>query len=137
VDIAGINLDGIEDPLLRKVLEQIVGQLRKGSQPIQVGSILLSPLQPSLIKDPWIVCDGRAVSRVKYRELFQLVGTQWGDGDGSTSFNVPDMRDKFLYGTQVDIDERAGNTVALVYDNGDEDDELDRFYVTGAILGRA
>jgi len=42
--------------------------------------------------DAWLICDGQAVSRDDYAELFGLWGTTWGPGDGSTTFNLPDMR---------------------------------------------
>jgi microcystin-dependent protein len=40
----------------------------------------------------WIPCDGRALSRTDYPALFAAIGTTWGAGDGSTTFNVPDAR---------------------------------------------
>jgi len=40
----------------------------------------------------WLLCDGSAVSRSTYADLFTAIGTTWGVGDGSTTFNVPDMR---------------------------------------------
>ena len=42
----------------------------------------------------WLLCDGQAVSRTDYTELFSLFGTKYGVGDGSTTFNLPDMRGK-------------------------------------------
>lgn len=44
----------------------------------------------------WSVADGRALSRTTYSKLFAVIGTQYGDGDGSTTFNVPDYRGYFL-----------------------------------------
>ena len=46
-------------------------------------------------------CDGRALNRGTYSDLFALIGTIWGAGDGSTTFNIPDLRDKFLRGSGV------------------------------------
>lgn len=40
----------------------------------------------------WLVCDGSAVSRDTYSTLFAAIGTTWGTGDGSTTFNLPDLR---------------------------------------------
>jgi microcystin-dependent protein len=37
----------------------------------------------------WLACDGRSVSRTTYSELFAAIGTAWGGGDGSTTFNLP------------------------------------------------
>lgn len=43
----------------------------------------------------YIVCDGRAVSRTTYDQLFAAIGIAWGQGDGLTTFNVPDLRGIF------------------------------------------
>jgi microcystin-dependent protein len=40
----------------------------------------------------WLACDGAAISRTTYAALFAAVGTAWGVGDGSTTFNLPDLR---------------------------------------------
>lgn len=40
----------------------------------------------------WLLCNGAAVSRTTYADLFAVLGTTWGSGDGSTTFNVPDLR---------------------------------------------
>jgi len=41
----------------------------------------------------WLLCDGSAVSRETYAALFAVIGTRYGAGDGSTTFNVPDFRE--------------------------------------------
>lgn len=46
----------------------------------------------------WLSCDGAAVSRTTYADLFTAISTTWGSGDGSTTFNVPDLRGQFLRG---------------------------------------
>ena len=46
----------------------------------------------------YLLCDGSAVSRTTYSELFAAIGTTWGAGDGSTTFNVPQFKDRFLLG---------------------------------------
>jgi microcystin-dependent protein len=43
-------------------------------------------------------CDGRALSRSTYSLLFAAIGTTWGSGDGSTTFNIPDLRGRALAG---------------------------------------
>ena len=57
------------------------------------------PKIPTLPANVIVVpCDGRAISRTVYAEYFSLVGTTFGAGDGSTTFNVPDYRGLFLRG---------------------------------------
>jgi microcystin-dependent protein len=46
----------------------------------------------------YLECDGSAVSRTTYAALFAVIGTTWGAGDGSTTFNLPDLRGEFVRG---------------------------------------
>ena len=46
----------------------------------------------------WLICDGRAVSRTIYAELFTVIGTTYGSGDGETTFNIPDLRGRVAIG---------------------------------------
>lgn len=46
----------------------------------------------------YLKCNGAAVSRTTYAALFAAIGTTWGAGDGSTTFNVPELRGEFLRG---------------------------------------
>lgn len=41
----------------------------------------------------WFICDGSAKSRIDFAELFAVIGTAFGTGDGSTTFNLPDLRE--------------------------------------------
>lgn len=46
----------------------------------------------------WLLCDGSAVSRTTYAELFGVISTTFGAGDGSTTFNLPDLRGRNVVG---------------------------------------
>jgi len=46
----------------------------------------------------WLLCDGRAINRVTYADLFSLVGTTFGVGDGVNTFNIPDLRGRIPVG---------------------------------------
>lgn len=46
----------------------------------------------------WLLCDGSAVSRETYADLFAAIGITHGSGDGSTTFNLPDLRGRTLIG---------------------------------------
>jgi microcystin-dependent protein len=48
--------------------------------------------------DGWLLCDGAAISRTTYRDLFDAIVTTYGVGDGATTFNVPDMRGRVPVG---------------------------------------
>ena len=49
----------------------------------------------------WLICNGAAVSRTTYAALFTVIGTSFGAGDGTTTFNLPDLRNKFLEGAST------------------------------------
>src|SRR5690606_40101311 len=46
----------------------------------------------------WLFCHGQEVSRTTYARLFAVIGTTYGAGDGSTTFNLPDLRQRFPLG---------------------------------------
>lgn len=46
----------------------------------------------------WLVCDGSAVSRTTYADLFSVIGTTYGEGDGSTTFNLPNKKGRVSAG---------------------------------------
>ena len=57
------------------------------------------------IPEGFLVCDGDAVDRTTYAALYSAIGDTWGDGNGTTTFNVPDLQDKLSMGSS------AGNLV--------------------------
>lgn len=46
----------------------------------------------------WLLCGGQAISRTTFADLFAIVGTTYGSGDGSTTFNIPDLRGRTVAG---------------------------------------
>jgi len=59
---------------------------------VETGTII--PWPTSSVPTGYLDCDGAAVSRTTYADLFAVVGTTYGTGDGSTTFNVPDIKDR-------------------------------------------
>ena len=57
----------------------------------------------------WLICDGRAVSRTDYAELFAVIGTTYGTGNGSTTFNIPDFRGRTAIGAGTGTADGATN----------------------------
>ena len=49
----------------------------------------------------WLLCDGSAVSRTTYAALFAVIGTTYGSGNGSTTFNLPNLTDRFIQGNST------------------------------------
>ena len=60
----------------------------------------------------WLICNGSAVSRETYNELFNVINTNYGQGDGTTTFNLPDLSGKVVIG--------VSNTHALGSTGGEE-----------------
>lgn len=61
-----------------------------------VGMVL--PFAGKKVPKGFLLCDGRAVSREDYKRLFDVIGTTYGEGDKSKTFNVPDFRDRTIWG---------------------------------------
>ncbi|MBN3010378.1 tail fiber protein, partial [Ruthenibacterium lactatiformans] len=49
----------------------------------------------------WLLCQGQAISRTTYAQLFSVIGTTYGSGDGKTTFNLPDMRGRVAVGSDA------------------------------------
>lgn len=65
-----------------------------GTSGVEVGSIKAWPsVTPPAM---WMIMDGSPISRTLYPDLFTLIGTNFGAGDGSTTFNLPDARSRFI-----------------------------------------
>lgn len=86
----------------------------KAGDPIQAGNVL-GPITVGLVtmfagaSSPagWLLCDGSTVSRTSYAKLFSLIGTTYGAGDGSTTFNLPNLKGRVPVGrdtTQAEFD---------------------------------
>jgi microcystin-dependent protein len=61
------------------------------------GTVL--PFAGTTAPDGWLLCDGTEKSRATYAKLFAVIADTYGVGDGSTTFNVPDMRGVFPRGS--------------------------------------
>lgn len=64
---------------------------------VPTGTIL--PFAGTVVPDGFLLCNGAAVSRTTYAKLFAAIGTKWGSGDGSTTFNLPDSDGRVFQGT--------------------------------------
>lgn len=72
------------------------GELQKVVINAGVGFVL--PFYGETAPPGTLACDGSEISRATYDELFQVLGTKAGAGDGSTTFNLPDLRGDFIRG---------------------------------------
>lgn len=65
---------------------------------IATPSGIISPYGGSSAPSGWLICDGSAVSRTTYAALYAILGTAYGTGDGSTTFNLPNLKGKVPVG---------------------------------------
>ena len=84
--------------------------LRVGADPsMLIPTGMVVPFFGTTIPAGYLVANGSAVSRTLYANLFAVIGTKYGSGDGSTTFNLPDLMNRFVrYGTVSQV----GNKVA-------------------------
>lgn len=75
------------------------------------------PYAGSAAPDHYLMCDGSAVSRTTYAALFAVIGTTFGTGDGSTTFNLPDLCGVFIKGAGT-TDRAAGKDASGNYYSG-------------------
>ncbi len=85
----------------------------------EVGAI--KPWSKATAPDGYLLCDGAAVSRTTYADLFDVISTTYGVGDGSTTFNVPNLQGKMPQGYDGNTYNLAGtggaNTVTVAVTN--------------------
>jgi len=65
-------------------------------QAVPTGSVHV--MATTTVPSGYLECDGSAVSRTTYADLFAIIGTTWGNGDGSSTFELPDLRGEFVRG---------------------------------------
>lgn len=80
--------------------------------PVPVGSVIWTPR--SVAPTGYVKANGAAVSRTTYAALYAVIGTTFGSGDGSTTFNLPDLRGEFIRGLDdgrgVDVGRALGSS---------------------------
>ena len=77
---------------VRTFVNSLIGDTG-GGVVVPVGALIMGPVDSMA---GYLLCDGQAVSRTQYSALFAAIGTNFGAGDGSNTFNVPDYRGCFL-----------------------------------------
>jgi microcystin-dependent protein len=85
-----------------------------------IGEFTLAAFDPASPPDGWLECNGQAISRATYALLFAAIGTTWGIGDGSTTFNLPDARSQVLVG----MDDGDADYDAIAKSGGDSTHQL-------------
>ena len=102
-----VGFEGKDLPVLNEELRRIDKEV---SQVIPIGVVQMWTTDTA--PDGWLLCYGQAVSRTTYAGLYNVIGTTYGAGDASTTFNVPDMRGRFPLGQ----DDMGGTSADRVVD---------------------
>jgi phage-related tail fiber protein len=87
---AGLVLNQADETQLTSAINKIAALL------VPTGTI--APYAVASAPSGWLLCDGQAVSRSTYQKLFDTIGTTFGTGNGSTTFNIPDLRGRVPIG---------------------------------------
>ena len=75
-----------------------IGAMSAATSPsVPAGTLL--PFAGTEVPDGYLLCNGANVSRTDYANLFAAIGTKWGEGDGSTTFTLPNFNNRFIEGT--------------------------------------
>ena len=88
----------ISNPSLAQIKQALTEMLPK-LKPLSVPTGMISAFNN--VPEGWLQCNGAAVSRTTYAALFAVIGTKYGSGDGSTTFNLPNLHHKFIEGTNT------------------------------------
>lgn len=98
-----------------------------------IGSIL--PYGGAVAPSGWFICQGQAISRTTYAELFAVIGTTFGSGNGSTTFNLPDLRNKAVMGAGTNGALGASQRAQLPNITGKIDNKSGTFGIMGFSSG--
>lgn len=94
----GFQLDAGDGTTFSRMDGRADGTLTWNGQPLlPVG--VVQAFAGRTIPTGWLLCDGSAVSRTTYANLYACIGTTYGAGNGSTTFNLPNLVDKFVEGS--------------------------------------
>ena len=93
-----IQANGASSTIVAPTDSTYWAQIPTGDQ-IPTGVVL--PFGGSIVPNGWLLANGAAVSRSGKARLFSVYGTTFGAGDGSTTFNLPDLRDRYIIGVNT------------------------------------
>lgn len=99
VSASEITYDNTESGMTATNVQDAITELStapKGGPGVPVGSVFWLATQTA--PEGYLICDGSAVSRTEYADLFAAIGTTFGTGDGSTTFALPNLQAAFIRG---------------------------------------
>jgi len=116
VSLAKMGVNSVDSP---QILDNAVtaAKIAAAAKSLLMPTGLIAIWPSAVIPTGWLLCDGAAQSRSIYSALFAVIGTTYGVGDNSTTFNMPDFKDRAPVGksSTIVLNERLGDkTITLV-----------------------
>lgn len=135
---AGIWPDCEDKTQLLQAIETLIAGGGSGGGGVVAGSEIGSVSAFAMPTPPtgWLVCDGSAISRTEYADLFASIGTLWGHGNEVSTFNLPDLRGEFVRG----FDDGRGVDVGRVFGSAQAEmlkDHLHSFKWSNSAVSRS
>lgn len=126
---ANKDVTGIRNLTMTGTLANASGQALQ----VLAGTVLMWAGEIANIPSGYLFCNGSAVSRTTYSSLFSAIGTVHGVGDGSTTFNLPDLRDQSIVGAKEDDSNvpKTNVTGSLTQTGGSSTADLAHTHTTG------
>lgn len=109
-----VGPNGIINRVWRNLLISLWNRTGAAEGASLVPSGVVTDFAGSAIPSGWLLCDGSAVSRSTYANLFGAIGSTWGAGDGTSTFNVPDLQNKITRGSGASTVGSSGGSDSVV-----------------------
>lgn len=84
-------------PEINKLTDDNINKMKQAIN-LNAPAGVISMYGGSTAPSGWLICDGRTVSRTTYSRLFSAIGTTYGAGNGSTTFNIPNLKGRVPVG---------------------------------------
>ena len=91
-----------------EIANNAVTQAKTNNMLVPAGAVMAFAMNSA--PTGWLAANGNAISRTTYATLFAAIGTTYGAGNGSTTFNLPDLRGYFIRGNGTNSDGAASGT---------------------------
>ena len=129
-----------------KKVNQVIREMRvlkeKLDQQVLVWQLVELCFWSGSASNGYFLCDGSAKSRTTYDALYAVIGTTHGAGDGSTTFNLPDLSGRFVVGYDsnnniFDVADKGGSADATLVAHGHTINDPGHFHTTVDYVARS
>ena len=89
IEMSDVSTNPVQNKIIKKYIDNFIP---KG---------IINTYAGSNAPEGWLICDGSAISRNTYADLFEVIGITYGNGDGETTFNLPDLKGRIPVGYNI------------------------------------